>query len=257
MRVFLDPGHGGNDPGAVANGMRESDIVLDIGLRLAALLERAGIATLMSRAMDYRPVNRAKMANDWGADLCVSLHVNAGGGTGVETIIPTASPGNPARDLVANRRLAEYISKALGAAFGLRVRRAAGVMLETETRHDFVGVLRNTRMISVLPEIAFIDAPGGSPDLNVLRNRRQEVANTLYAVICTWVTDKEDSLIRYQTIEEINKNASWAADTVKILISNGIIRGNEECLNLSEDLLRMLVWNHRAGLYDHIPGAAA
>jgi len=180
-RIFIDPGHGGNDPGAVGNGMRESDITLDVSLRLAQILRDRGFDVMLSRETDITigVDPRWQMANNWNADYFVSVHVNSAEGTGFETIIPTQSPNNPSRDLQANRRLAETVSNTLGRTFGMAVRRANGVMLETETRHPFVGVLRNTRMLAILPELGFIDAPAGSLDINLLRNRRPELANAL------------------------------------------------------------------------------
>ena len=178
-KIFIDAGHGGRDPGAVGNGMRESDIALEVSLNLSDILVRAGFETRLSRTTDVSPAERWQEANRWGADLLMSVHINAGGGTGVETLIPTASPKNPSRNLAECRILAEIISNTLGSAFNMRVRRANGVMLETETRHTSIGVLRNSRMLAVLPEIAFIDSPLSNPDINVLRNRRKDVAQAL------------------------------------------------------------------------------
>jgi len=181
LRIFIDPGHGGHDPGAVGNEMRESDIALDVSLRLETLLVGAGFEVMLSRKADVAiSINeRHRMANTWGADIFISVHVNAGGGTGVETLIPTASPNNLRRDLQANRRFAEIISNALGKRFKMRVRRANGVMLETETRHGSIGVLRHSSMLAILAELAFIDSPLHNPDINILRNMRQEMAETL------------------------------------------------------------------------------
>src|SRR5690606_23347937 len=51
--VFIDPGHGGKDPGAVGpGGVREKDVVLAVAARLEALLNRAGIYTALSRRDD-------------------------------------------------------------------------------------------------------------------------------------------------------------------------------------------------------------
>jgi len=186
-KIFIDPGHGGHDPGAVGNGMRESDINLDVSLRLKKILEDAGLQVRMSRTTDISPRERQQHANRYkNVDMLLSIHTNAGGGTGVETIIPTASPNNPRRDLQQNRRLAENISNALGQRFGLPIRRQKGVMLETETRHGSLGVLRNAKMLAVMVELAFIDSPLHNPDVEVLRNRRQEIAETLADVILEW-----------------------------------------------------------------------
>jgi hypothetical protein len=166
----------------VANGMREADIALEVTTLLGERLMRAGHTVLFSRpAAHINPgINaRWQLANKQRADYFVSVHANAGGGTGVETLIPTASPNNPNRDLQENRRFAEMVSAALANALGMRVRRASGVMLETETRHGSIGVLRHTRMIAILPEIGFIDSPLSNPDVDILRNRRSDIAQAL------------------------------------------------------------------------------
>ena len=50
--IIIDPGHGGRDPGAVRNGIRESNLVLDISLRLRRILEESGATVLMTRETD-------------------------------------------------------------------------------------------------------------------------------------------------------------------------------------------------------------
>ena len=179
MKIFIDPGHGGRDPGAVGNGMRESDINLEVALHLVEILRVGGVQVQLSRETDVSPAQRWQVANAFGADLLVSIHTNAGGGTGVETLIPTASPNNPTRNLHLTRRIAERVSNDIGTRFGMGVRRANGVMLETETRHGSIGVLRNSTMPAVLVEVAFIDSPPQNPDLDVLRNKRRQVAESI------------------------------------------------------------------------------
>jgi N-acetylmuramoyl-L-alanine amidase len=78
-RVVVDPGHGGEQLGAVSrSGMAEKDITLDIALRLRHLMEEAGFEVLMTRQTDQTvPLNaRVAFANDRRADLFVSIHVN-------------------------------------------------------------------------------------------------------------------------------------------------------------------------------------
>ena len=78
-RVVIDPGHGGEQLGAVSrSGTSEKDITLDIGLRLRHLMEAAAFEVLMTRQTDQRvPLDaRVAFANDRRADLFVSIHVN-------------------------------------------------------------------------------------------------------------------------------------------------------------------------------------
>ena len=61
--------------------------------------------------------------------------------------------------------------------------------------------------------------------------------------------EDEDDVKRYQTLDEIKSGAGWAAATVDKLIERKIIGGNGAGLDLSEDMLRLLVFNDRAGVY--------
>ena len=61
---------------------------------------------------------------------------------------------------------------------------------------------------------------------------------------------KEDTMRRFQTMEEIQTDAPWAAETVQKLVNRGIIKGKGDNLDLSEDMLRMLEYQGRAGVYE-------
>jgi N-acetylmuramoyl-L-alanine amidase len=78
-KIALDPGHGGEDGGAVTpSGVVEKDITLDIARRLRHLLEHHAFEVLMTREHDEAVslAQRAVRANTGGADLFVSIHVN-------------------------------------------------------------------------------------------------------------------------------------------------------------------------------------
>jgi N-acetylmuramoyl-L-alanine amidase len=80
-RVVIDAGHGGKDPGATGPGrLREKDVVLDIAKRLGKILrEDNGLEVIYTRDKDlFVPLNeRTEIANSNGADLFISIHVNA------------------------------------------------------------------------------------------------------------------------------------------------------------------------------------
>ena len=90
-RIVIDPGHGGRDPGAGGNGVKEAELTLDIALRLEKLLEKeAGIEVILTRRSDvYVDLEeRTAIANRESADLFLSIHANAARNTaahGVET----------------------------------------------------------------------------------------------------------------------------------------------------------------------------
>ena len=79
-KVVIDPGHGGHDPGALANGVTESELVLDVALRLEALLEQnPGIEVVLTRRTNtFVPLEeRTAIANRERADLFLSIHANS------------------------------------------------------------------------------------------------------------------------------------------------------------------------------------
>jgi N-acetylmuramoyl-L-alanine amidase len=79
-KIIIDPGHGGKDPGAMAFGMKEKDIVLGIAKKLAPILEKElRCDVVLTRDKDiFIPLEeRTAIANTQNADLFVSLHVNA------------------------------------------------------------------------------------------------------------------------------------------------------------------------------------
>ena len=77
--VVVDPGHGGKDPGAVANGLKEKDLNLSISKYLAAELQKKGYTVLLTRQDDryLRLRERTDFANRHKADAFISVHVNA------------------------------------------------------------------------------------------------------------------------------------------------------------------------------------
>ena len=91
MKIFIDPGHGGQDSGATGNGLREKVLTLEIATRIKNLLlsEYDNVTVKMSRTDDsyVTLTERTSSANAWGADYFLSIHINAGGGEGYENYI--------------------------------------------------------------------------------------------------------------------------------------------------------------------------
>ena len=150
--IVFDPGHGGKDPGAVANGLREKDITL----RLA---EKARIHMMENYVCDVRMTrekdefvtleSRTKFANHHKADFFYSFHVNASGGEGFESYIYNQVSGHslsPAYQEVIHN----YIKLNIVNLYHLRDR--------GKKRNNY-HVLRETIMPAVLSEYFFIDNP--------------------------------------------------------------------------------------------------
>ncbi|HED66769.1 MAG TPA: N-acetylmuramoyl-L-alanine amidase [Planctomycetes bacterium] len=157
VRVCIDPGHGGTDPGAIGFGLQEKDITLDIALRLRHLLRLDTWNTkgggswdvLMTRDDDvYVGLSqRANLANAFGAQSFLSIHVNSfssSSANGTETYCYLG------QSLNAGGMLRNAVHEEAIRAWGLRNR---GV------KEANFAVLRLTAMPAALAETGFITSP--------------------------------------------------------------------------------------------------
>lgn len=122
--VVIDPGHGGKDPGAVANGLKEKDINLAVSKKLAAALKKKGIDVRLTRNSDvYLTLKeRTNLANKWNAEVFISIHANAlpkgRHATGMEIYLMALPTDKDAMQLalIENRDMAEGDGEASKAA---------------------------------------------------------------------------------------------------------------------------------------------
>ena len=147
MKIFIDAGHGGTNFGAVANGLKESFIDLQVALKLGDILIANGYDVRFSRTKDINLTlfERAQMANKWEADFFVSIHCNSAASRmadGSETFVYRLGTVAAA--------FGESIQKHLVAENGLKNR---GLRVA-----DFT-VLVVTGMPAALVELAFISNP--------------------------------------------------------------------------------------------------
>lgn len=157
-KVFLSAGHGGNDPGAVAYGMREKDINLTIMLACNDILVRHNVTTILSRTKDENdPVSQeVKEANSSKADISVSFHTNAGGGDGSESLYHSSSS--------KGKKLAELCEKHV---------KKIGQNSRGIKKRDNLQFLKGTKMPAVLCECAFID---NDKDNNIIDTTNEQKA---------------------------------------------------------------------------------
>ena len=163
--IFLDPGHGGSDPGAISGGVREKDLTLSVYNKVSSKLASLGYTVLTSRNVDKDVdlVERAEQANKANADMLLSIHFNAGGrgvARGIETYyyqsqadrVPKINKENHnnAERLERSRKLANKVQQNLLYQTGANDR---GVKRASFT------VLRETSIPSILVELGFIDNP--------------------------------------------------------------------------------------------------
>lgn len=148
IKVFIDPGHGGKDPGASGYGLQEKNVVLDIALKTAEKLSRGylGIAVNLSRTTDkfIELEERSRMANDWGSDYFISIHNNAhtGSANGFESFIHNGNVSKETKDM--QKKIHEYLINRIDAT-------------DRGMKDANFNVLRNTSMPAILIEYLFID----------------------------------------------------------------------------------------------------
>lgn len=150
FKLYLDPGHGGTDPGAIGNGLKEKDITLKLSLMIRDILtsEYEGVEVKMSRTTDVYPSlpKRVDEANAWRADFFFSIHINAGGGTGFETLRANGVGG---RTLQIQNIIHDEIQKVTG-------------LRDRGKKESGVYVLRESDMPACLTESGFIDSVNDS-----------------------------------------------------------------------------------------------
>jgi len=213
--IAIDAGHGGHDPGAIGkNGLREKNVTLDIARRLAVLVkDRLGCNVVMTRNKDvFIPLEqRPAIARTKGADLFVSIHVNANKkrkARGIETYIQGLNASDADAMATAARENAmttkklselkselEMILKDLtdAAKDEESVQLADAVQTSLvgnakpgQPKHINLGVKRaffyvlvNTKMPSILAEVGFISNPEEEKLLKT-EAHRQRIAESLY-----------------------------------------------------------------------------
>jgi N-acetylmuramoyl-L-alanine amidase len=222
-RIVIDPGHGGHDSGARGKGVTEAELVLDVALRLEALLQKVpGTEVFLTRRTDeFIPLpERTAIANREGADLFLSIHANAspnGQAHGVETYFLNFANNLGAAAVAARENAAS--GRAMGSLpdlvkvialnnkldesrdFAAQVQRAMIDRLRGANKNvkdlgvkqaPFV-VLIGAAMPSVLAEVSFVTNP---QEARLLRGTayRQRIAEALLAAIRRYQTSLKNAV---------------------------------------------------------------
>ena len=178
LKIAVDAGHGGPDPGANVDKIREKDINLSVARILKEKLIDAGHEVIMTRDKDklIGLYHRAKIANEMSCDIFVSIHNNAAGNpaaTGSEVLhYPGSEKGE---------ELAQYIQNKLVKSLGRPDR-------GTKPDDRFV-VLNSTQMPAVIVEGLFIT---NSIDRDMLS--KKEFHHTIAGAIAQGIEKYEEGI---------------------------------------------------------------
>ena len=180
-RIVIDPGHGGEDPGASGNGIIEKNLTLEISRYMYDRFKEHGIPVYITRTTDetISPTERVnRILNAFGNDknvIVVSNHINAGGGDGAEVIYALRN-----KSTLANKILNSL------AKSGQNIREAYQRRLPSNTSKDYYFIHRNTGNTEpVLVEYGFLDSKGD--DVEQLKNNAEKYANAVVDAILDYI----------------------------------------------------------------------
>ena len=161
-KVFIGVGHGGSDPGAVANGVKEKELNLAIAKACRNELKKHGVSVKMSRAKDENDAisEEIKECNTYSPDLAVDIHNNAGGGDGAEVYYHY---GGGTGKALAENILAEIVKVGQNS-------RGAKIKKNSKGK-DYYGFIRETACPAVIVECAFVD---NATDLKILATKAKK-----------------------------------------------------------------------------------
>lgn len=185
--IVIDPGHGGRDPGAIANGVEEKTITLPIGLQLSSILQAEGAQVVMTRNSDVSPAGNGKVDQDLQArvndaqqahaDAFVSIHANYAADPSVSVL--TTFYG-PACGFYSGVTLS---STDVGRSYSLGSKVDAAVVARTHEHDNGVQgvaywVLGNPGIPAILVETAFLSNPSEASKL-VTAGYQQLIADAI------------------------------------------------------------------------------
>lgn len=253
-KIAIDAGHYKNTPGKRClksidpNETREWYLNARIADKLVDLLKKyENCETLrvddVTGNKEIGLDTRCKEANNWKADMYISIHHNAGvgGGSGGGTVV--FYYGNDTREKQAQALYDDVVkeTKLVGNRSSKVVERGYYVLI-------------HTNMPAFLIENGFMDSTTDTPIILT-----DEHAEKTAKGICNFIVNQynlklkddnnsgeEEDMKRYNTVDEI---PNWGKPTIQKLIDKGYLNGGDEGLGISEDMLRMFVINDRAGLY--------
>lgn len=208
MKLFLDPGHGGNDPGAASNGLQEKNLTLAIALEIRDILqnEYENVSIKMSRTKDEAVSlsERTNAANNWGATYYLSIHINAGGGTGFESYIypGVGSPTTKYQTAIHNEVIKLNQLKNRG-----------------EKQANF-HVLRESNMPALLTENGFIDSDKDAEKMKSSEWIKKVATGHVNGIAKAFQLKKKDTavyhtVVKGDTVYSLSKEYSSTIEQIK------------------------------------------
>lgn len=174
--IIIDAGHGGNDPGVCANGIKEKNWTLEVSLYQYKRFQDLGVPVSITRSGDVtlKPNTRSSIVKTSGAEICISNHFNAGGGKGCEII----------HSIFSKTHFANSVATEIEAS-GMPVRRVFSKSGQDGKDYYFMHRLTG-KVKTIIVEYGFLDSES---DFNRLHQKvnRLKYAEAVVKAICNWV----------------------------------------------------------------------
>jgi N-acetylmuramoyl-L-alanine amidase len=225
MRICIDVGHGGTDSGAAYNGYLEKNLNLAYAKAIYTILTEYNCDVFLTRKDDmFIELNqRAKWIYDYNPDVCISCHMNAGGGSGTEAILSLHAP-----DYV--KALATMITKNISKTFGLKNRGTYSRESSKSTKNnilDYYAVHRKGSPNVIILEPLFLDS---NNDIKLVKNDKFidnlafTVANTIITALKLTVKKSGDKPVP----DDLLTKPHWAEPYYNKLLEHGIKIDNRD-----------------------------
>lgn len=222
--LVIDAGHGGLDTGTICDLFTEKAMNIQISLYQAKRCEELGVPYLLTRKDDetLSADERSKRVRESGAEVCISNHINAGGGEGAETIF----------SIFADGKLANSILDAL-VEEGAKRRRVFCRKHPDHPGQDFYFMHRLTGKVeTVIVEYGFADNENDKKKISVLW---RVYAEAVLRAVCQYkgwnYTPPKEHEEPYDPLKDLPK---YKREGIEFLYSQGLLIGEEWKLNPDE-----------------------
>jgi N-acetylmuramoyl-L-alanine amidase len=214
--IVIDPGHGGDDPGAVSNNIKEKEYTLLISTYLYNRFKDLKVPVKLTRETDITlsPKERtAKVQSFFGNGkdvIVISNHLNAGGGDGAEIIYALRNNNTLARKVL------EEIEKE-----GQNARKYYQLRLPSNPIKDYYFMHRDTpNNETIIVEYGFVDSP--KDDVSQIKNNYKKYAEAVIKAVCDYKGIKYKSNNTYvvkkgDTLWSIAKKFNTSVESLKKL----------------------------------------
>ncbi len=243
MKLLLISGHGAGDPGAVCGSYREADETRKMTAAVAGYLE--GMAEVTIYPTDRNAYEDSKkgtlhaIAGFAQYDYVLEIHFNAF----QDSAVDGKRKGSEIYWVLDEPKARTILDSVVRLGFPDRGTKVQSLAV--------INAAKSKGVPAALLEICFLD---DADDMALYTDDRQAVARAIAGGIAkafNLTQKKEDENMGYKTYVTYDDVPDWGKPTVKKLMDKGYLEGTAEgVLNLDHNLLRGLVINDRAGLYD-------